>query len=80
MQDGWAADGTVPNGIGAQIDSKHGAEQFDAIDDPLAAVFEVIACERTGATQKGPADTPRDAMVIRCLGFSLFFAIVQFSG
>ena len=31
------------DGIGAEIDSEYRAKQFDAINDPLAAVFKVIA-------------------------------------
>ena len=46
------------DGIGAQIKGEYGAEQFDAVDDPLAAVFEVITGGRIGATQIGPAYTP----------------------
>jgi len=29
--------------IGTEIDRKYGTQQFDAIDDPLAAVFKVEA-------------------------------------
>ena len=43
--------------IGAQINREYGAEQFDAINDPLAAVFKVITRDRVGATQEGSTYT-----------------------
>ena len=46
---------------------KEGALKFDAIDDPLATVLEAITSLSVLATQKGPAYTSRDAMVIRCI-------------
>jgi len=32
------------DGVGTKIDRKYRAQQLDAIDDSLAAVFEVKAC------------------------------------
>ena len=40
-------------------------QQFNVIDDPLAAVFEVKAGVGIPATQKCATHTPRDAVVVR---------------
>jgi hypothetical protein len=32
------------NGVGTQVNGKYRTQQFDTIDDPLAAMFEVKAC------------------------------------
>ena len=52
------------DGIGAQINSKYGAQQLDAIDDPLAAMLKIKSCVDILATQEGPPDASGDAMVI----------------
>jgi hypothetical protein len=41
------------NGIGAQVNGKHGTQQLDSIYDPLASVFEVKTSSRILTTQKG---------------------------
>jgi len=42
-------------------------QQLDAIDSPLAMVFEVKASDRVRATQKGSPYASGDAVVIRCV-------------
>ena len=55
----------MQNGIGAHVDSKHRAEQLDAIHNPLAAVFKVKASVGIFTTQECPSNTSGDAMVVR---------------
>jgi hypothetical protein len=55
----------MQNGVGTQVDGKDGGQQFDSINDPLAAVFEVEAGMGVFATQKGASDTSGNAVVVR---------------
>lgn len=41
------------NGIGTQINGEHRAQEFDSVDDPLAAVFKIKTGERISAAQIG---------------------------
>ena len=55
------------DGVGAQVNGKHRAQQLDAIDDPLSAMLEVEACERVRTAQEGTPHASGDAVVIRCV-------------
>ena len=55
------------DGVGTKIDRENGTQQLDAIDDPLAAVLEVKACQRIRPAQERTPDTSGDAVVIRCV-------------
>ena len=57
-------DVVIHDGIGTQINREHLTEQFDAVDDPLAAVFEVKAGVGILATQKFAPHTSGDAVVV----------------
>jgi hypothetical protein len=57
----------VHNGKGTQIDREYRTHQFDAIDDPLAAVRKVKSSGWVSATQKGTPDASGDAVVVRCI-------------
>jgi len=47
----------IHDGVGTQVDGENRTEQFDAIDDPLAAMFKVKAGVSIFATQEGAPDT-----------------------
>jgi hypothetical protein len=53
------------DGIGTQINREKPTWQFDAVDDPLAAVFEIKAGVGILARQEGTTDASGDAMVVR---------------
>jgi len=53
--------------ISTQINRKHRAKQFDAIHDPLSAVFEIKTGVNIFSTQEGAPHTTADAMVIGCV-------------
>jgi hypothetical protein len=52
------------NGVGTQINSESRTQQFDAIHDPLAPVFEIKASVGIYATQEGAPHTSGDAVVV----------------
>ena len=53
--------------VGTQINCKHGRKQFDAIHDPLPAVFEIKTREGIFATQEGTPHAAGDAVVVGCV-------------
>jgi len=53
------------NSVSAQVNCKHRRQQFDAIHDPLATVFEIKACLFIYTAQEGTAHTAGDAVVVR---------------
>jgi hypothetical protein len=55
------------DGIGAQIHCKFGTQQFDALDDPLAAVFKVKTGGRIISTQESTPYASGNAVVVRCI-------------
>jgi len=55
------------DGIGKQINGEYRAQQFDAIDDPLAAVFEIKTGMGIFTTQECTPHASGDAVVIRCV-------------
>jgi hypothetical protein len=57
----------MQNGIGTQLNGKHGGQQFDAINDPLATMFKVKAGKGVFATQKSASDAAGNAVVVRCI-------------
>jgi len=51
--------------VGADVDAEDGAQGFEFVDDPLAAVFVVLAGEFVDAAQEGAAMAAGDAVVVR---------------
>ena len=54
-------------GIGTQVDREDRTQQFNAITDPLAAVFKVKTGMGILAAQESPPDASGDAMVVGCI-------------